>query len=76
MTFNKSFKFSLHGNLYHAYVEGVVTHDENDNNVTYSEIDTVVLEDDDGNLVDESHNDYEDLMSEVESRDFQPDFNW
>ncbi len=75
MTFNKSFSFSLHGQLYNAYIEGVIEHDEHDNNVVYSNIDTIVLENSDGELVDEDHEDYEDLMNEVESRDYQPDYN-
>lgn len=76
MTFNKSFSFSLYGHLYSAYVEGFVHYDEHDRDVIYSVIDTIVVETAEGELVDDSHEDYDDIIQEVESRDYQPDFNW
>lgn len=76
MTFNKSFSFTLYDQVYNAQVEGVIEYDEFDRNVTHSLIDTIILEDCDGNLVDESHDDYEDLINAVESRDYQPEMEW
>lgn len=71
--FEREFKFSLHGHLYNAYVRVVTEHDYIDR-VTYAFPDTMIIEDEDGNLVNEDHEDYDDIVMELESREYTPEW--
>lgn len=74
MYFNKSFKLQMNGSFYNANVDFEIVQDEHDRDVMHSVVDedSVVLEDEDGNLIGPEHDDYDDLMEDVLARDYEP----
>lgn len=75
MIYPKKFNTQMNGNVYNVSLEFEIFRDEHDGNVMHCLVDenSVVLEDEDGHLVEDGHDDYEDLLEDVLARDYEPD---
>lgn len=72
MFFRKQYNTEVNGSFYNVYVEGVCYYDSEDK-VMYSDVDTIAIIDEDEEIVDEEHPDYDDLHDEVMNTSFEPD---
>lgn len=70
MHFEKTLNIQMNGVNYTALVEGYLEKDEHDVDVKHQTFTSVVLEDEQNNVVDSSHEDYDDLMEYVENQSY------
>lgn len=73
MYFDKKFTIEMNGTTYYAYVDGYLERDEHDRDVKHKTITDIILEDEQGNPVDDFHEDYDDLMNYVENMSIDED---
>jgi hypothetical protein len=72
---SKQFSVTMNSKTYNVNLDVEVTRSEFDRDTRYSVVDesSIVLEDEDGNLVEPGHEDYDDLVEEVCARDYEPE---
>lgn len=72
MYFHDDFEIQVNGVIYHAHVEGELERDDYDNNVYSSMVHEYNFVDEDGKYISEDHEDFDELVNEVMSRDYHP----
>lgn len=73
MHIDKQFTLEMNATTYNVQISGFLERDEHDRDVKHQTLTSIVIEDELGNLVDDTHEDYDDILEYVTNRSYDED---